>query len=105
MSAAIVVGGLAAAGAYLVLQRGLVRIAIGLVLFAQAINILVVSVRAGHRTTAPIAPFDGPPADPLAHAFVITAIVIGLATTVFLLALALRHARLHGADDDEDGRS
>lgn len=102
MSAAVAIGALAAAGTYLLLQRGLVRVAIGLVLIQHAIGVLLVTARSGPGAAVPIAPYGGEPADPLAHAFLLTAIVIGLGTTVFLLALALRHTREHRDDDVED---
>lgn len=102
-AAAVAIGGLAAAGTYLLLQRGLIRKVLGLLLLEHAINILLVTIRAGPRTAAPITPYGGPPADPLGHAFALTAIVIGLATTVFLVALALRHAREHMDDEEGDG--
>lgn len=101
MSAAVAIGGLAAAGTYLLLQRGLIRTVIGLVLLEHAVNILLATIRSTDRSAVPVAPFDGPPADPLGQAFALTAIVIGLATTVFLVALALRHARAHRSDDVE----
>lgn len=101
MTAALAIGGLAAAGTYLLMQRGLIRTVIGLVLLQHAINILLATIRTGPRSGSPIAPFTASPADPLGHAFALTAIVIGLGTTVFLVAVALRHARAHRSDDIE----
>lgn len=102
MSAAVAIGVLAAAGVYLLFLRGLVRAVIGLVLLQHAVNVLLVSIRTGARDTAPLAPYAAPPADALGQAFALTAIVIGLGTTVFLVALALRHAH-HHHDDDVEG--
>lgn len=93
MSAAIATGALAAAGIYLLLQRGLVRIALGFLVLQHAVNLLLITARAPQRRSAPILPADMP-ADPLGQAFVLTAIVIGFGTTIFLLAAALRLARL-----------
>lgn len=98
MSAAIAIGGLAAAGTYLLLQRGQIRTVIGLVLLEHAINLLLATIRSPVGAAAAIAPWEGPVADPLAHAFTLTAIVIGLGTTVFLVALALRRTRDTPAD-------
>jgi multicomponent K+:H+ antiporter subunit C len=47
---------------------------------------------------------DGPLADPLPQALVLTAIVIGFATTGFVIELALR-SRHEGGSDHVDGRS
>lgn len=103
MIAAVTVGGLAAAGAYLLLQRGLVRTVIGFMLLQHAVSILIVTIRAAPRSGVAVAPYEAAPADPVSHAFVLTAIVIGLGTTVFLLALALRYAAVHRDTDVEEG--
>lgn len=107
MSVAVAVGGLAAAGTYLLLQRGRIRTVIGLVLLEHAINLLLATIRTPVDAAAAIFPWERPVADPLAHAFTLTAIVIGLGTTVFLVALALRRARQtpaqeSAASDHED---
>jgi multisubunit Na+/H+ antiporter MnhC subunit len=101
VSAALVTGVLAAAGVYLALQRGLVRIVIGVFLAQHAANLLLVTARAPQRDAAPILPVESP-ADPLGQAFVLTAIVIGLASAIFLLALALRDAQVTGETVTED---
>lgn len=101
MGTAIAVAALMGAGAYLVLQRGLVRMAIGFALVQHAVNLLLVVSGGRARRGVPIVEFGRPPADPVGQAFALTAIVIGLATTLLLLALALRRARTHAADDVE----
>lgn len=103
MTAALIVGGLTAAGVFLLLQRGIVHMAIGFVLIQHAVNVLLVATGPGSHRSAPIAPFDAPPADPLGHALALTAIVIGLGTTIFLLAVALRRTRVTRDDDVEAG--
>lgn len=96
MTAAIATGALAAAGIYLLLQVGLVRIVIGFLLLQHAVNLVLVTARTPQRENAPILPVTVP-SDPLGQAFVVTAIVIGFASVIFLLALTLRDARLrHG---------
>jgi multicomponent Na+:H+ antiporter subunit C len=102
MTGAIAVGVLSAAGVYLILQRGLVRIAIGFVLLTHALNVLLVLAAGDGGAVPAIAPWAGPPADPLARALALTSIVIGFGTTIFLLALALRHALTTQDDDTED---
>jgi len=86
-------------GTYLLLQRKLSRIIIGLSLLTHGANVLFVG--AGRRGTAPIDGRGDPAsfADPLPQALVLTAIVISFATTTLLLALAYRSWLL--TDDDE----
>lgn len=108
MSAALVTGVLAAAGIYLLLQRGLVRLVLGFLLLQHAVNVLLVSRRASQRTESPILPASAP-ADALGQAFALTSIVIGLGSAVLLLAVTLRHVRLHrgraGDPDDPEAPS
>ncbi|MGY2004357.1 sodium:proton antiporter [Blastococcus sp. SYSU DS1024] len=89
MTAALAVGVLVAAGAYLLLQRGLVRVVLGFVLLGHAVNVLLVAAGGMDRRDVPLVG-EGDPArtaDPLPQAFVLTAIVIAFAVTVYLLAL------------------
>lgn len=102
MSAALATGLLAAAGIYLLLQRGLVRIVVGFLLLQHAVNLVLVTARTPQRSHPPILPFEGPPQDPLGQVFVLTAIVIGLASTIFLLTVALRHTQLGTSSADDD---
>jgi len=102
MSAPLLVGILAAGGTYLVLQRGIVRVALGFVLLGHAATTLLIT--AGGVTTRAI-PFAGAgadAADPLPQAFALTAIVISFGITAFLLALAFRSRDVAGHDDLED---
>jgi multicomponent Na+:H+ antiporter subunit C len=88
-----------AIGTYLVLQRKLSRIIIGLGLLTHGANILLIT--AGRRGDPPIVG-ESPPssfADPLPQALVLTSIVITFGVTMFLLALAYRSWIL--TDDDE----
>lgn len=94
--------GLFAIGTYLVLQRKLSRIIIGLGLISHGGNVLMLT--AGRRGTAPIVG-RGPSSefsDPLPQALALTAIVITFATSALLLALAYRSWRLTSDDDVQD---
>jgi multicomponent Na+:H+ antiporter subunit C len=89
-------------GTYLVLQRKLSRIIIGLGLLTHGANILLIT--SGRRGTPPIIG-EGNPADfsdPLPQAFALTAIVITFAVTMFLLGLAYRSYQLTSDDEVED---
>jgi multicomponent Na+:H+ antiporter subunit C len=90
MSAAIAVGVLTAAGVFLILRPGLVRVAFGFVLLGHAINIMLITAGGLNRRTPPLLGAGDPAmmADPLPQAFVLTAIVITFGITVYLLGLA-----------------
>lgn len=81
---------LVAVGTYLVLQRTLTRVIIGLGLLSHGANTLLMA--SGKRGTPPIIG-RGPNdrfADPVPQALALTAVVITFAATAFLLALAYR---------------
>jgi multicomponent Na+:H+ antiporter subunit C len=102
MTAAIIVGLLAAGGTYLILQRGIVRIALGFVLLGHAATTLLIASGGVGRRAVPFAGGEGLLADPLPQAFALTAIVISFGITAFLLALAFRSRDALGHDDVED---
>jgi multicomponent Na+:H+ antiporter subunit C len=89
-------------GAYLVLNRDLVRVVLGVVLISQA-SVLTLIASGLVRGQAPIDPVAGAPvSDPLSQAMALTAIVIGLAVTALLLTLVLRVVdAYHARDLDE----
>ena len=89
-------------GTYLVLQRKLSRVIIGLGLLTHGANVLMIT--AGRRGDAPLIDPDDPRsasqfADPLPQALALTAIVISFGVTALLLALAYRSWVL--TEDDE----
>ena len=89
-------------GTYLVLQRKLSRIVIGLALLTHGANVLLIG--SGSRGVPPIVG-QGDPAsfsDPLPQALALTAIVISFAVTMFLLALGYRSWILTHDDEVED---
>jgi len=99
MSLALSIGLLAAAGAFLVLQRGMIRIILGFVLLTHAVNLLIIAAGGVARRDAPFVGGDpSQVADPLPQAFVLTAIVIAFAITVVLATLAVVGRR----DDDTE---
>lgn len=76
-------------GAYLLLNRDLLRVVLGIVLISQAATLTLIASGLT-RGAAPIYPLGGSVSDPLSQAMALTAIVIGLAVTALLLALVLR---------------
>lgn len=86
-------------GTYLLLQRELTRVVLGLSLLAHGANLLLL-LSAGGRGAPTFV--DGDRADlldPLPQAFILTAIVITFGVTIFLLGLAYRSWVL--TEDDE----
>jgi multicomponent Na+:H+ antiporter subunit C len=100
---AITAGALFATGTYLLLQRLLSRIIVGLGLIAHGANLVLLG--SGGPPGAPPIIQEGGVAnysDPLEQALVLTAIVITFAITAFLLALAHRSWIERGSDEVED---
>jgi multicomponent Na+:H+ antiporter subunit C len=107
----ILIGGLISAGVYLLLERNLTRMLLGLLLVGNGVNILILTV-GGSSGNPPIRgrTSDGATttADPLAQGMVLTAIVISMGVAAFVLALTYRSFRLSReeeiANDPEDTR-
>jgi multicomponent Na+:H+ antiporter subunit C len=107
----ILIGVLTSTGVYLLLERNMTRMLLGLLLIGNAVNLLIITVSS---------PSGNPPihgrasddrttiADPLAQGMVLTAIVITMGIAAFVLALAYRSYRLTTAEevgnDPEDAR-
>ncbi|CAN5720876.1 cation:proton antiporter subunit C [soil metagenome] len=93
----LTIGVLVTGAVYLLMQRGMVRIVFGMALLSHAANLLLLSAGVTAWRIEPLADRSSAAvaADPLPQAFVLTAIVITLAVTVFMLALAAL-----GHDDD-----
>ena len=91
-----------AVGTYLVLQRKLSRIIIGLGLLTHGSNVLLIT--AGNRGAPPIVGSTASRgfSDPLPQALALTSIVITFAVTALLLALAYRSWQLTNDDEVED---
>lgn len=98
----LAIGVLYGVGVYLMLQRHLSRIVIGLALLGHGANLLLL-VAGGRSGAPPITPDGvGDFADPLPQALALTAIVITFGVSVFLLALAYRSWLLNASDEVED---
>ena len=103
LSLVVVAGFLIATGVYLLLERALTRLLLGIVLASNGVATLYLVVSGPAKG----APFVGSrPAeemsDPLPQAMVLTAIVIALASVAFVLSLAYRQWRITGSDDVPD---
>ncbi len=90
-------------GTYLVLQRQLSRIVIGVGLMGHGANVLfVLSAQGRGRPAFTTGHDEGPFTDPLPEALALTGIVITFAVTAFLLALAYRSWLVTHDDEVED---
>lgn len=99
---AVTVAVLYGAGTYLLLQRNLSRIVIGLAVLGHGANLLLL-LAGGRAGKAPIVGVGtGPASDPLPQALALTAIVITFGVSAFLLALAYRSWMLNRSDEVED---
>lgn len=92
------VGVVTATGIYLMLRGRSFPVVLGLSLFGYAINVFIFLMGRLWTNAAPVLAGNGPVADPLPQALVLTAIVIGFATTGFVVELALRSRHESGTD-------
>lgn len=101
LSLLVLVGVLFAVGTYLLMERSLTRIALGVGVLGNGVNVLLV-ITGSRPGRAPIIGEEGELTDPLPQALVLTAIVIGFALLAFLLALAWRNWTITENDEVED---
>jgi multicomponent Na+:H+ antiporter subunit C len=111
LSLALLIGVLYAVGTYLLLQRTLTRVVLGLGMLTHGANLLLLTSGGSAGAVPFVGGTDGDAgsgtADPLPQAMVLTAIVIAFGVTAFLLALAFRSWQLTGQDlvqDDVEDR-
>ena len=105
------IGGLISCGVYLLLERSMTRMLLGLLLIGNGVNLLILTV-GGPAGNPPIrgrtSGDETTVADPLAQGMILTAIVITMGIAAFVLTLAYRSYRLTTAeevsDDPEDAR-
>ncbi|HEY3533566.1 MAG TPA: Na+/H+ antiporter subunit C [Casimicrobiaceae bacterium] len=100
---ACAIGVLTASGVWLLLRPRTFQVAIGLALCSYAVNLFIFAVgglRVGAATIVAASGSADPAAfaDPLPQALVLTAIVIGFATTALLLVVLLAARGLTGTD-------
>ncbi|PWK75770.1 Na+/H+ antiporter subunit C [Aminobacter sp. AP02] len=106
---AILVGLFFAGGIYLMLSRHIIRILLGVVLFGNAVNLLIFTNGRVMRGVPPIIAEGldvpaGAVANPLPQALILTAIVISFSFFAFLLVLAYRAYQQIGTDDTDGMR-
>ena len=100
----LVMGALYACGIYLVLERSLTRVLLGLMLLANATNLLILAT-GGYAGLAPLYSKDVAVqdySDPLPQALILTSIVISFAVTSFMLGIIYRTWVLARRDEIQD---
>ena len=112
LTLALLIGLLYAVGTYLLLQRTLTRVVIGIGLLGHGANLLLLQaggppgrvpfVGPDGGGTAGAGLAEGGTADPLPQAMVLTAIVITFGVSAFLLAMGYRSLVLTGDDEVQD---
>ena len=105
---AIGIGVLAASGTWLILRPRTFQVIIGLSLLSYAVNLFIIAMGRLKNAFAPVLSHRvaGDPSafvDPVPQALVLTAIVIGFATTALFLVVLIASRGLTGTDH-VDGR-
>lgn len=100
------IGVVTAAGIWLLLRGRSFPVVLGLSLLGYAVNVFIFATGRLWSAVPPIVATGPDVADPLPQALVLTAIVIGFATTGFVIELALRSRHDNGSDhvDGEEPR-
>lgn len=106
----LLVGVLMAASVYLMLSRNLIRYLFGLVLISNAANLVIFASGRLTRGAPPLVPEgltapDGPVANALPQALILTAIVISFGLLAFALVLAYRAYQALGTIDTDAMRA
>jgi multicomponent K+:H+ antiporter subunit C len=92
------IGVVTATGVYLMLRGRTFPVVLGLTLLGYAVNVFIFVMGRLWTNANPLLVGQGPVADPLPQALALTAIVIGFATTGFVIELALRSRHESGTD-------
>ena len=99
--AAVMVSVVFASGTFLLLQRDLFRVVVGIVLVSNSATLFII---ASGLTTGepPIYPLGGSVSDPLVQSMALTALVIGFGVAALLLAMVYRLYVSHHTVDLEE---
>jgi multicomponent Na+:H+ antiporter subunit C len=100
---ALVFAAVFASGTFLLLQRDLTRVVVGIILVSNSAVLFIISAGLT-RGVAPIHPMEGagPVSDPLVQAMALTALVIGFGVAALLLAMVYRLYVSHHTVDAEE---
>ena len=99
---ALVVAVVFASGTFLLLQRDLTRVVVGIILVSNSAVLFIISAGLT-RGVAPILPLEDEGAsDPLVQAMALTALIIGFGVAALLLAMVYRLFSTHDTVDLEE---
>ncbi|WP_194816273.1 Na(+)/H(+) antiporter subunit C [Nocardia sp. XZ_19_385] len=101
----VLIAVLVACGVYLILERAVSKMLLGMILFGNGVNLLIITVAGPDGAPPILGAFDdqhAEMADPLAQAMVLTAIVITMGLAAFVLALAYRAYILTTSEEVEN---
>ena len=100
---ALVFAAVFASGTFLLLQRDLTRVVVGIILVSNSAVLFIISAGLT-RGVAPIHPREGAAhvSDPLVQAMALTALVIGFSVAALLLAMVYRLYVTHHTVDAEE---
>ena len=102
LAVSVVIAVVFGSGTYLIMQRDLLRLVVGIVLVSNSAVLFIIAAGLS-RGRPPIYPLgDATTSDPLVQAMALTAIVIGSSVAALLLALVYRLYVSHGSVDIED---
>ena len=106
---ALVIGVLGGAGVWLVLRPRTYQVIMGLALLSYSVNLFIFSMGSLFINKPPLVAAGVPPdldhyTDPMPQSLVLTAIVIGFATTALFLVVLLASRGLSGTDHVDGGR-
>ena len=101
--AAVVISVVFAAGTFLLLQRDVTRVVVGIVLVSNSAVLFIIAAGLT-RGVPPIYPLENPDSvsDPLVQAMALTALVIGFGVAALLLAMVYRLYTTHRTIDLEE---
>jgi multicomponent Na+:H+ antiporter subunit C len=102
LALSVVIAVVFGSGTFLIMQRDLLRLVVGIVLVSNSAVLFVIAAGLS-RGEAPIYPLgDGETSDPLVQAMALTALVIGSSVAALLLALVYRLYVAHDSVDMDD---
>lgn len=102
LAVSVVIAVVFGSGTFLVMQRDLLRLVVGIVLISNSAVLFIMSSGLS-RGEPPIYPLgDAPTSDPLVQAMALTALVIGSSVAALLLALVYRLYVSHRSVDMDD---
>lgn len=101
----IIAGVLYTVGTYLILNKNMLRIILGITLISHATHLLLMSINGLKKGAAPLLGENASSyTDPVPQALILTSIVISFALTAYLLVLGYRTYVEHGSDNLKKSR-